>query len=333
MSTPEGQFVAPAELDRTVVVSNVQAGSQGATETAITSAFSVFGTIERFILQSDSDMDASTQHCVIVYATAEAARNSLSFDGCALLGAPVSVKSAAELNSAAPAAPAASGAALRSGEPSQLASLLASGYLAGQRGVASVLRMDREARVSERLSVATESAVAATVPAQEGFKRRLEALDEAHGITPAVTSLAESVSRSAREADERYQLSAQASAAAATAAAAARAAAARALEVPAVAQGVSAVSNWFSSFRASVSETYTAAQAEVARLQQEELAAAQAAQAAQPAGDAGATPAPSVPAAAEAGSAPPAAAGLPAAAEASDSSSTIVVESFEVPTH
>jgi RNA recognition motif. (a.k.a. RRM, RBD, or RNP domain) len=156
-SDESGSVVSDDEALRTIIVTNIPSSDPVTTERALLNAFQKFGLVQSMMIQDEQiDHATSSQRAVIVFQNQNAAVQALSVDNTFIMPSPtfkevrVTLAGNLALRDAAAAGAGAGGAAggeKRFFNPSgsnAVSRLLASGYLAGENGVASVKRFTNE---------------------------------------------------------------------------------------------------------------------------------------------------------------------------------------------
>eukprot|EP00639_Heterosigma_akashiwo_P036086 CAMPEP_0194743518 /NCGR_PEP_ID=MMETSP0296-20130528/100353_1 /TAXON_ID=39354 /ORGANISM="Heterosigma akashiwo, Strain CCMP2393" /LENGTH=304 /DNA_ID=CAMNT_0039655549 /DNA_START=104 /DNA_END=1018 /DNA_ORIENTATION=+ len=220
-------WASEAEASRAVLVSGIPNVKGSGSEDAIMTRFAQYGTISRLIFQTEES--GETQRAVVIYAEDQgpsAAQMGAELQDLVLLGQRCPCQFVRDLPAAAggaaataPPAPPGGGGDGGSGRGDKaaelLGTLLASGFLLGQRGVATVCHVD------ERLKVTAT----------------LKKYDENYRVSERVTAIAQQTAEKIKQADAALGVSARAAAALDRAGAAAEGLGARALEYNTVKKG------------------------------------------------------------------------------------------------
>jgi len=260
-------LISPDELARTVVVTGIPDADAAATDAALHAAFSRFGAIDRLLFNSTG---AGKQHAVLVFGREHSAAAALGASGAAVLGEPVSVVLASNLN--------VEGGAPARGRPSPsaaadaVAGLLAKGTLFGVAGVAHARRFDEANGLSTRVRVVAEGAAAG-----------VKSLDAKYAVSSSVAAAYDAARAQALELDARVgftgrvtETAEKAKDAAKAALAGAGAAAARVAADPRVSAGVAGVKGVFGALSAAVTAATAPALAHASSLAAPALAQASA---------------------------------------------------------
>jgi hypothetical protein len=204
-AAPPPELLAAEEVPRSVVVSAIPAADASATEAAILGCFGSFGDIARLIFQDDAASGTAHQRAVIVYATPGAAANAVAASGLPLLGAPVEVVLASSLPPMAALPVGGGGGGAGGGMPlitpdavAGVAHLLAQGFLAGERGLASVRRYGAEQAPHTLERIQVVAADAATT---------VSGINERYRIVPRAAAVVNSAVDAATRIDREYRLS------------------------------------------------------------------------------------------------------------------------------
>jgi hypothetical protein len=295
----EGDFVAETEIPRAVIVTGIPAADTSTTQKALLDVFLAYGTVERVIIQSDA-ADSTKQHAILVFSRETGAASALAFNLHHVLGGQVSVFLASTLASGgakagqeevggaggadvkgeggAGAGGGGGGVARTASAQARVAAgatavgaLMATGYLAGKRGVAFVGRSEAARRVSEVVARASAAALGAVadLDRRHHVSERVTAaardIDERLHVSERAAVVAARASASAREIDERFRVSERASQLAERASQGVSTVRDRALENERVRQGVSVVGGWLSAAASAVDQTIARTREEIAR--------------------------------------------------------------------
>lgn len=213
----EPSLLSPEEVPRSIVVSGIPVADPVATERALLDAFSSFGGIARLIFQDEGlvvEGRPTRQRAVIVFQREPAATNAVIASGMSVLGAPVQVVLASHLPPSEHASSGGAGYASSglpvagSGAPlvspdavAAVAHLLAQGYMAGERGIASVRRYGEERGYTDRVRVVYHDAARTAAD----INQRYHIVPIAHATVAAALNAAKSI-------DQQYRISQRSSA-------------------------------------------------------------------------------------------------------------------------
>jgi len=189
-------WASEEEANRAILVSNIPLSDGTAAEDAIMAAFAKYGDVSRLILQTDET--GETQRAVVIYAEGQGpseAQLSSELQGIEMLGGITSCQFVKDLP---PTTDAETGEPI-TGIAAILGSLLATGYLLGKKGVATVCQMDERLKVTATLRKYDDSyKVTESLGKLAGTAvSKIQQVDEKMGISDTASGIIQQASQHA----------------------------------------------------------------------------------------------------------------------------------------